>query len=112
MGKYVYENFYPCLFLRLLSGLRTAIYTLSALVIHILYEVHVCTLNTTDNNVYILIGSCQKLILCSRAFMWYDIGFPSLGVLLQKLENPALRACLKVSSNEVFFVGQVKNFAC
>ncbi|KAF8394501.1 hypothetical protein HHK36_020711 [Tetracentron sinense] len=27
-------------------------------------------------------------------------GFPSLGVLLQKLENPALRACLKVQSNE------------
>ncbi|KAG6503303.1 hypothetical protein ZIOFF_035614 [Zingiber officinale] len=27
-------------------------------------------------------------------------GFPSLGVLLQKLENPALRACLKVPSNE------------
>ncbi|KAF3792185.1 Protease Do-like 2 [Nymphaea thermarum] len=38
-------------------------------------------------------------------------GFPSLGVLLQKLENPALRRCLKVQSNEshrswrrVFFV--------
>ncbi|XP_020586865.1 protease Do-like 2, chloroplastic isoform X2 [Phalaenopsis equestris] len=27
-------------------------------------------------------------------------GFPSLGVLLQKLENPALRSCLKVPSNE------------
>ncbi|XP_075075265.1 protease Do-like 2, chloroplastic isoform X2 [Nicotiana tabacum] len=27
-------------------------------------------------------------------------GFPCLGVLLQKLENPALRACLKVPSNE------------
>ncbi|KAB5527476.1 hypothetical protein DKX38_021323 [Salix brachista] len=27
-------------------------------------------------------------------------GFPSLGVMLQKLENPALRACLKVQSNE------------
>ncbi|GKV12044.1 hypothetical protein SLEP1_g23248 [Rubroshorea leprosula] len=27
-------------------------------------------------------------------------GFPSLGVLLQKLENPALRECLKVQSNE------------
>lgn len=32
----------------------------------------------------------------------YDfLGFPCLGVLLQKLENPALRACLKVPSNEV-----------
>jgi len=28
-------------------------------------------------------------------------GFPCLGVLLQKLENPALRECLKVQSNEV-----------
>lgn len=28
-------------------------------------------------------------------------GFPCLGVLLQKLENPALRTCLKVPSNEV-----------
>ncbi|RVX20892.1 Protease Do-like 2, chloroplastic [Vitis vinifera] len=28
-------------------------------------------------------------------------GFPCLGVLLQKLENPALRSCLKVQSNEV-----------
>ncbi|XP_044502880.1 protease Do-like 2, chloroplastic isoform X2 [Mangifera indica] len=27
-------------------------------------------------------------------------GFPCLGVLLQKLENPALHACLKVQSNE------------
>ena len=30
-------------------------------------------------------------------------GFPCLGVLLQKLESPALRACLKVPSNEVWF---------
>ncbi|KAF7152262.1 hypothetical protein RHSIM_Rhsim01G0280000 [Rhododendron simsii] len=30
-------------------------------------------------------------------------GFPCLGVLLQKLENPALRACLKVPSNEFSF---------
>ncbi|XP_044502881.1 protease Do-like 2, chloroplastic isoform X3 [Mangifera indica] len=29
------------------------------------------------------------------------LGFPCLGVLLQKLENPALHACLKVQSNEV-----------
>lgn len=31
-------------------------------------------------------------------------GFPSLGVLLQKLENPALQACLNVPSNEVFLL--------
>ncbi|THU56327.1 hypothetical protein C4D60_Mb11t16100 [Musa balbisiana] len=35
-------------------------------------------------------------------------GFPSLGVLLQKLENPALRACLKVSSNEGVLVRRVE----
>lgn len=28
-------------------------------------------------------------------------GYPCLGVLLQKLENPALRECLKVPTNEV-----------
>lgn len=33
-------------------------------------------------------------------FLIYE-GFPCLGVLLQKLENPALRECLKVQSNEV-----------
>ncbi|KAB5569409.1 hypothetical protein DKX38_003202 [Salix brachista] len=32
-------------------------------------------------------------------------GFPSLGVLLQKLENPALRACLQVHSNELVAAG-------
>ncbi|CAA2996822.1 protease Do-like 2, chloroplastic [Olea europaea subsp. europaea] len=35
-------------------------------------------------------------------------GFPSLGVLLQKLENPALRACLKVPSNEGILVRRVE----
>ncbi|KAJ6802789.1 protease Do-like 2, chloroplastic [Iris pallida] len=35
-------------------------------------------------------------------------GFPSLGVLLQKLENPALRACLKVPSNEGVLVRKVE----
>lgn len=35
-------------------------------------------------------------------------GFPSLGVLLQKLENPALRACLKVPSNEGVMVRRVE----
>ncbi|XP_034919444.1 protease Do-like 2, chloroplastic isoform X3 [Populus alba] len=35
-------------------------------------------------------------------------GFPSLGVLLQKLENPALRACLKVNSNEGVLVRRVE----
>ncbi|XP_018822154.1 protease Do-like 2, chloroplastic [Juglans regia] len=35
-------------------------------------------------------------------------GFPSLGVLLQKLENPALRACLKVQSNEGVLVRRVE----
>ncbi|KAJ4727591.1 Protease Do-like [Melia azedarach] len=35
-------------------------------------------------------------------------GFPSLGVLLQKLENPALRACLKVPSNEGVLVRRVE----
>ncbi|KAK4407063.1 Protease Do-like 2, chloroplastic [Sesamum angolense] len=34
-----------------------------------------------------------------------DIGFPSLGVLLQKLENPALRACLNVPTNEPIYTG-------
>ncbi|XP_038709526.1 protease Do-like 2, chloroplastic isoform X2 [Tripterygium wilfordii] len=34
-------------------------------------------------------------------------GFPSLGVLLQKLENPAIRACLKVPSNEGVLVRKV-----
>ncbi|KAJ6390540.1 hypothetical protein OIU77_024699 [Salix suchowensis] len=35
-------------------------------------------------------------------------GFPSLGVLLQKLENPALRACLQVHSNEGVLVRRVE----
>uniref|UniRef100_A0A6N2MAF0 Protease Do-like PDZ domain-containing protein n=1 Tax=Salix viminalis TaxID=40686 RepID=A0A6N2MAF0_SALVM len=35
-------------------------------------------------------------------------GFPSLGVMLQKLENPALRACLKVQSNEGVLVRRVE----
>ncbi|CAN6486197.1 unnamed protein product [Victoria cruziana] len=35
-------------------------------------------------------------------------GFPSLGVLLQKLENPALRRCLKVQSNEGVLVRKVE----
>ncbi|XVF32691.1 hypothetical protein REPUB_Repub17cG0104600 [Reevesia pubescens] len=35
-------------------------------------------------------------------------GFPSLGVLLQKLENPALRACLQVQSNEGVLVRRVE----
>lgn len=35
-------------------------------------------------------------------------GFPSLGVLLQKLENPALRACLKVPSNEGVLIRKVE----
>ncbi|XP_068660029.1 protease Do-like 2, chloroplastic [Aristolochia californica] len=35
-------------------------------------------------------------------------GFPSLGVLLQKLENPALRTCLKVESNEGVLVRRVE----
>ncbi|KAI5399240.1 protease Do-like 2, chloroplastic isoform X1 [Lathyrus oleraceus] len=35
-------------------------------------------------------------------------GFPCLGVLIQKLENPALRACLKLPSNEGVFVRRVE----
>ncbi|XP_043720027.1 protease Do-like 2, chloroplastic isoform X2 [Telopea speciosissima] len=35
-------------------------------------------------------------------------GFPCLGVLLQKLENPALRASLKVQSNEGVLVRRVE----
>ncbi|OMP06592.1 Peptidase S1 [Corchorus olitorius] len=35
-------------------------------------------------------------------------GFPCLGVLLQKLENPALRACLQVQSNEGVLVRRVE----
>ncbi|KAL7112765.1 hypothetical protein ACP275_04G022300 [Erythranthe tilingii] len=35
-------------------------------------------------------------------------GFPSLGVLLQKLENPALRACLSVPSNEGVLVRKIE----
>ncbi|KAL1542676.1 Protease Do-like 2, chloroplastic [Salvia divinorum] len=35
-------------------------------------------------------------------------GFPCLGVLLQKLENPALRACLNVPSNEGVLVRKVE----
>ncbi|KAI3449551.1 hypothetical protein Pfo_006216 [Paulownia fortunei] len=35
-------------------------------------------------------------------------GFPSLGLLLQKLENPALRACLNVPSNEGVLVRKVE----
>ncbi|XP_065861274.1 protease Do-like 2, chloroplastic [Euphorbia lathyris] len=35
-------------------------------------------------------------------------GFPCLGVLLQKLENPALRECLKVQSNEGVLVRRVE----
>nr|AIA26574.1 serine protease [Cicer arietinum] len=35
-------------------------------------------------------------------------GFPCLGVLIQKLENPVLRACLKVQSNEGVLVRRVE----
>eukprot|EP01018_Ginkgo_biloba_P017339 Gb_10855 [translate_table: standard] len=35
-------------------------------------------------------------------------GFPCLGLLLQKLENPALRACLNVNSNEGVLVRRVE----
>lgn len=35
-------------------------------------------------------------------------GFPSLGILLQKLENPALRECLRVPSNEGVLVRRVE----
>ncbi|KAI3979068.1 hypothetical protein MKX01_016243 [Papaver californicum] len=35
-------------------------------------------------------------------------GFPCLGVLLQKLENPALRTCLKVQSNEGVLVRKIE----
>ncbi|KAJ8619569.1 hypothetical protein MRB53_028098 [Persea americana] len=35
-------------------------------------------------------------------------GFPCLGVLLQKLENPALRKCLKVPSNEGILVRKIE----
>ncbi|XP_057780127.1 protease Do-like 2, chloroplastic isoform X2 [Salvia miltiorrhiza] len=35
-------------------------------------------------------------------------GFPCLGVLLQKLENPALRACLNVPTNEGVLVRKVE----
>ncbi|XP_021906715.1 LOW QUALITY PROTEIN: protease Do-like 2, chloroplastic [Carica papaya] len=35
-------------------------------------------------------------------------GFPCLGVLLQKLENPALRSCLKVPGNEGVLVRRVE----
>lgn len=35
-------------------------------------------------------------------------GFPCLGVLIQKLENPALRACLKLQSNEGVLVRRVE----
>lgn len=35
-------------------------------------------------------------------------GFPCLGVLLQRLENPALRSCLKVISNEGVLVRRVE----
>ncbi|XP_057549090.1 protease Do-like 2, chloroplastic [Amaranthus tricolor] len=35
-------------------------------------------------------------------------GFPCLGVMLQKLENPALRSCLKVPSNEGVLVRRVE----
>lgn len=49
-----------------------------------------------------------KLLALHLFFLWLISenlhglsGFPCLGVLLQKLENPALRACLKVKSNEV-----------
>ncbi|CAJ2629198.1 protease Do-like 2, chloroplastic [Trifolium pratense] len=35
-------------------------------------------------------------------------GFPCLGVLIQKLENPALRACLKIQSNEGVLVRRVE----
>ncbi|XP_074312217.1 protease Do-like 2, chloroplastic [Silene latifolia] len=35
-------------------------------------------------------------------------GFPCLGVLMQKLENPALRSCLRVPSNEGVLVRRVE----
>ncbi|KAG6429167.1 hypothetical protein SASPL_107210 [Salvia splendens] len=43
------------------------------------------------------------------AFQWiFPLGFPCLGVLLQKLENPALRACLNVPTNEGVLVRKVE----
>lgn len=47
-------------------------------------------------------------------FDLYLPGFPCLGVLLQKLENPALRACLKVQSNEVclYHLSFIKLICC
>lgn len=41
-----------------------------------------------------------KLCRWSKAVFSF-LGFPCLGVLIQKLENPSLRAYLKVQSNEV-----------
>ncbi|XP_012836205.1 PREDICTED: protease Do-like 2, chloroplastic [Erythranthe guttata] len=45
----------------------------------------------------------------SFTITWHKLsGFPSLGVLLQKLENPALRACLSVPSNEGVLVRKIE----
>jgi hypothetical protein len=45
-----------------------------------------------------------SLFICTYLYS----GFPSLGVLLQKMENPALSECLKVSDHEVYMLINLK----
>ncbi|KAF5462551.1 hypothetical protein F2P56_018549 [Juglans regia] len=51
-----------------------------------------------------------EVIVCSGLCHWFWSygGFPSLGIFWQKLENPALRACLKVQSNEGVLVRRIE----
>lgn len=66
-----------------------------------------CSQHIYKLNCCIYIHLLCALLWCSAI----NVGFPSLGVLLQKLENPALRECLKVPSNEVCFIMYLTNLS-
>lgn len=54
------------------------------------------------HGIYLLLSSFAPFV-AYVGILERDVGFPSLGILLQKLESPALRACLQVPSDEVCF---------
>ena len=51
-----------------------------------------------------------SVYLSINLFIYLYSGFPSLGVLLQKMENPALSECLKVPAHEVHVQYVLINF--
>lgn len=55
---------------------------------------------------YLFVSICLSINL----FIYLYSGFPSLGVLLQKMENPALSECLKVPVHEVHVQYVLINF--